>query len=55
MKEIIFLVHEAEEGGYYEEAAGVGIFAEGDTLPSLKENIKEFFLIKSMMRTRRLK
>ncbi len=40
MKEIIFLVHEAEEGGYYAEAAGVGIFAEGDTINALKENIK---------------
>jgi predicted RNase H-like HicB family nuclease len=40
MKEITFLVHEAEEGGYYAQAAGVGIFAEGDTVEALKENIK---------------
>ena len=40
MKEIIFLVKEAEEGGYYAEAVGVGIFAEGDTVADLKENIK---------------
>jgi len=40
MKELTFLVHEAEEGGYYAEAVGVGIFAEGDTLDDLKENIK---------------
>ncbi len=40
MKEITFLVHEAEEGGYYAEAANVGIFAEGDTIADLKENIK---------------
>ncbi len=26
MKELAFLVHEAEEGGYYAEAAGIGIF-----------------------------
>ena len=36
MKEIIFLVHEAPEGGYYAEAVGNGIFAEGDTIDSLK-------------------
>lgn len=40
MKEITFLVKEAEEGGYYAEALGVGIFAEGDTITELKENIK---------------
>jgi predicted RNase H-like HicB family nuclease len=40
MKEIIFLVHEAEEGGYYAEAVGVGIFAEGDTMDELKKSIK---------------
>jgi predicted RNase H-like HicB family nuclease len=40
MKEITFLVKEAEEGGYYAEAAGVGIFAEGETVEELKESIK---------------
>jgi hypothetical protein len=40
MKELIFLVHEAEEGGYYAEAVGVGIFAEGDTMDDLKKSIK---------------
>jgi predicted RNase H-like HicB family nuclease len=40
MKEIIFLIHEAEEGGYHAEAVGVGIFAEGETINELKENIK---------------
>ncbi len=43
MKEITFLVHEAEEGGYYAQAACVGIFAEGDTVEALKENIKGGF------------
>ena len=33
MKEITFLVHEAEEGGYHAEALGLGIFAEGDIHP----------------------
>ena len=40
MKEVTFLVHEAEEGGYHAEAVGLGIFAEGDTVEELKENIK---------------
>jgi predicted RNase H-like HicB family nuclease len=40
MKELTFLVREAEEGGYYAEAASVGIFAEGDTMDELKESIK---------------
>lgn len=42
MKEIIFLVHEAEEDGYYAEAAGFGIFAEGDTMGSLKRKYKRW-------------
>lgn len=40
MKEITFLVSEAEEGGYYAEAVGTGIFAEGDTIDELKQSIK---------------
>ncbi len=40
MTEITFLVHEAEEGGYHAEAANLGIFAEGETVDELKENIK---------------
>jgi len=40
MTEITFLVHEAEEGGYYAESAGFGIFAEGETIEELKENIR---------------
>ena len=39
-KEITFIVHEAEEGGYYAESAGVAIFAEGETINNLKNNIK---------------
>ena len=41
MTEIIFLVHEAEEGGYYAKAVGPAIFAEGDTIDELKINIKD--------------
>jgi hypothetical protein len=40
MKELIFLVHEAEEGGYYAEAVGVGIFAEGDSMDDLRKSVK---------------
>ena len=40
MTEIIFVVHEAEEGGYYAKSEGPAIFAEGDTVDELKENIK---------------
>jgi predicted RNase H-like HicB family nuclease len=39
-KEITFIVHEAEEGGYYAESVGIAIFAEGDTVQELKDNIK---------------
>ena len=34
------MVHEAEEGGYYAEAVGMGIFAEGDTMDELKKSVK---------------
>ena len=40
MTEIIFVVHEAEEGGYYAKSEGPAIFAEGDTVEELKANIK---------------
>ena len=39
-KEITFLVNEAVVGGYYAEAAGYGIFAEGDTIDELKHSIR---------------
>ena len=41
MKEIIFLVEEAIEGGYIAKALGESIFTEADTLVELKANIKE--------------
>jgi predicted RNase H-like HicB family nuclease len=40
MKELLFLINEAEEGGYYAEAVGAGIFAEGETVEELKKSIK---------------
>ncbi len=32
MTEIIFVVHEAEEGSYYAKSEGPAIFAEGETI-----------------------
>ena len=32
MTEIIFVVREAEEGGYYAKSEGPAIFVEGDTM-----------------------
>ena len=40
MTEIIFVVREAEEGGYYAKSEGPAIFAEGDTVDELKANIR---------------
>jgi hypothetical protein len=41
MSEIIFLVEEADEGGYIAKALGESIFTEADTLPELKEMVKD--------------
>ncbi len=41
MKELIFLIEEAVEGGYTTKALGESIFTEGDTLEEVKSNIKE--------------
>ena len=41
MKEIFFLIEEAEEGGYIASAIGQSIFTEADTLDELKTNIRE--------------
>jgi len=39
MDEIIFLVKESPEGGY--EALGEPIFTEAETLPELKERVRD--------------
>jgi hypothetical protein len=39
MDEIIFLVEESPEGGY--EALGEPIFTEAETLPELKERVRD--------------
>jgi len=41
MNEIIFIVEESPEGGYEAKSLGYSIFTEGDTLPELKQNIRD--------------
>lgn len=41
MNEIIFLVEEADEGGYIARALGESIFTEADDLPSLHEMVRD--------------
>jgi len=41
MKEIIFMVEEAPEGGYTAHALGASIFTEADNLADLRVNIKD--------------
>jgi hypothetical protein len=41
MKEIIFVVEEAPEGGYTAHALGASIFTEADDLNSLREQIRD--------------
>ena len=39
--EIIFEVHEAEEGGYWCRALGYDIFTQAETWDELKDNIRD--------------
>jgi predicted RNase H-like HicB family nuclease len=39
--ELIFLVEDAMEGGFTAKALGESIFAEGETIEELKNNIRE--------------
>ena len=41
MKEIIFLIEEAPEGGFTSRALGSSIFTEAETMDELKANIRE--------------
>lgn len=41
MNEIIFLIEEAQEGGFTAKALGESIFTEGETIEELKNNIKD--------------
>lgn len=41
MSEIIFLVEDAQEGGYLARAVGHSIFTEAHDLDELRENVRE--------------
>jgi predicted RNase H-like HicB family nuclease len=41
MNEIIFVIEEAEEGGYIANSLGVDIFTQGETMEELKLMIKD--------------
>ena len=41
MKELIFVVEEAPEGGYTAQALGESIFTEGDDLKTLQANVRD--------------
>lgn len=41
MNEIIFLVEEADEGGYTARALGESIFTEGGDLDEVRRNVRE--------------
>ena len=41
MKEVIFVVEEAPEGGFNARALGASIFTEADTLPQLREAVRD--------------
>jgi hypothetical protein len=41
MNEIIFEVADAPEGGYTARALGASIFTEADTLPELREAVRD--------------
>jgi hypothetical protein len=41
MKENIFLVEEAVEGGYIAKALGESIVTEGDSIEEIKSNVRE--------------
>lgn len=41
MKELIFVVEEAPEGGFTAQALGEGIFTEADDLKSLQANVRD--------------
>ncbi|MBN2175997.1 MAG: hypothetical protein JW731_17840 [Bacteroidales bacterium] len=41
MSEIIFIAEESSEGGFEARALGHSIYTEGETIESLKQNIRE--------------
>lgn len=41
MKEIIFIVEESQDGGYYAKSVDHSIVTQGETLPELKSMISD--------------
>jgi hypothetical protein len=41
MEELIFLVKESDEGGYIAQGVGISIITEAETIPELREEIKD--------------
>ena len=41
MNELIFIVEEDVDGGYYANALGLSLFTQGDTMDELKLNIRD--------------
>lgn len=41
MTEIVFIVEESQDGGYFAKALSQGIVTQADTLPELREMIKD--------------
>lgn len=41
MNEVIFLIEEAQEGGYVARALGASIFSEADSLEELTEQVRD--------------
>ncbi len=41
MKEVIFLIEEAPEGGFTAHALGLSIFTEAETMDELRKNVRE--------------
>jgi hypothetical protein len=41
VSEILFLVEEADEGGFTAQAVNASIFTEGDSLEDLRHNVRE--------------
>ena len=41
MREIVFIVEESQDGGYFARAVNHAIFTQGDTIPELKSMISD--------------
>ena len=41
MKEIVFIIEESQDGGYFARAVNHSIFTQGDTIPELKSMISD--------------